>query len=100
VASGGNTVGNTAGSTTGIGCFAECLKHSVKPEKHSTKSLPSVTLVKEGLTNSTSTKASLLSTFSRALDTDFAEYQTVLGKEKWPSRRRGDGDGVFAECSR
>lgn len=27
--------------------FAECLKHSVKVEKHSVKSLPSVTLGKE-----------------------------------------------------
>jgi hypothetical protein len=25
------------GCTTGIGCFAECLKHSTKPEKHSAK---------------------------------------------------------------
>jgi hypothetical protein len=43
-----------------------------------------------------SSSASLPSTFSRALDTDFAECQTVLGKEKWSSRHRGDGDGVFA----
>jgi hypothetical protein len=34
----------------------------------------------------------------QALVTDFAECQAVLGKEKLPSRRRGDGDGVFAEC--
>jgi hypothetical protein len=33
-----------------------------------------------------------------ALDTDFAKFQATLGKEKPPSRRRGDGDGVFAEC--
>jgi hypothetical protein len=33
--------------TTGIERFAECLKHSAKPEKHSTKTLPSVTLDKE-----------------------------------------------------
>jgi hypothetical protein len=59
--------------TTGIGCFAECLKHSANPEKHSAKALPSVALGKEGSTNSTSAKASLPSTFSRALGTDFAE---------------------------
>jgi hypothetical protein len=56
-------------------------------------SLPSlpestVTLDKESSANSTSTKASLPSTFSRALGTDFTECQTVLGKEKRPSRRR------------
>jgi hypothetical protein len=38
--------------------------------------------------NSTSTKASLPSTFYRALDKDFAECQSVLGKEKRPSRRQ------------
>jgi hypothetical protein len=40
----------------------------------------------------------LPSTFSRTLDTDFVECQAVLGKEKSPSRRRGDGDDTFAEC--
>jgi hypothetical protein len=59
--------------TTGIGRFAECRKHSANLEKHSAKSLPSVALDKEGSTNSTSTKASLSSTFYRALDKDFAE---------------------------
>jgi hypothetical protein len=49
--------------------------------------LPTVALGKEGSTNSTSAKASLPSTFSRA-----------LGKEKWSLRRRGNGDGFFAEC--
>jgi hypothetical protein len=49
--------------TTGIGCFAECLKHSANPEKHSAKHLPSVALDKEGSANSTSAKASLPSTF-------------------------------------
>jgi hypothetical protein len=76
-------------NTSGIGCFAKCLKHSAKPEKHSAKYLPSVALGKEGSMNSTSIKASLPSTFSRA-----------LGKEKRPSWRRGDRDSVFAECSR
>jgi hypothetical protein len=28
----------------------------------------------------------------------FAECQGALGKEKRPLRRRGDGDGFFAEC--
>jgi hypothetical protein len=84
--------------TTGIGFFAECLKHSAKPEKHSTQALPSITLGKEGSAHSTLAKPSLPSTFSWALGTDVAECQVVLGKEKSPSRRRGDGDGVFAEC--
>jgi hypothetical protein len=83
--------------TTGIDGFAECLKHSAKPEKHSAKTLPSVALGKEGSTHSTSAKPSLPSTFSRALNKDFAECQTILGKEKPSSRRRGDGDDVFAE---
>jgi hypothetical protein len=36
--------------------------------------------------------------FSRALSTDFAKCQTILSKEKSPSRCRVDGDGIFAEC--
>ena len=79
--------------TTGIDIFAECMKHSAKPEKHSAKALG-----KEGSTNSILAKPSLPSTFFRVLDTDFAECQAVLGKENPPSRRRGDRDGVFAEC--
>jgi hypothetical protein len=79
-------------------CFAECLKHSANPKKHSTKYLPSVVLDKEGSANSTSTNASLWSTFYWALDKDFAECQSVLGKEKQSSRCWGDGDGAFAEC--
>jgi hypothetical protein len=97
--------------TTGIMCFAKCLKHSANPEKHSAKSLPSVVLGKEGSANSILAKASLPSTFYRALGKDFAECHLVLGKDfaechlvlgkkKRPSRRRGDGDGAFAECSR
>jgi hypothetical protein len=74
--------------TTRIEGFAECLKHSAKPEKHSAKSLPSVTLGKESSTNSTSATTSLPSTFYRALSKDFAECQSVLGKEKRLSRRR------------
>jgi hypothetical protein len=38
--------------------------------------------------NSTSATASLPSTFYRTLDKDFAECQSVLSKEKRPSRRR------------
>jgi hypothetical protein len=78
----------TPTNVTGIDHFVECLKHSVKPEKHSAKSLPSVTLGKESSANSTSTTASLPSTFYRALDKDFAKCQSVLGKEKRSSRRR------------
>jgi hypothetical protein len=51
--------------------------------------LPSAskTLDKESSANCTSTTASLLSTFYRALGKDFAECHQVLGKEKLPSRR-------------
>jgi hypothetical protein len=84
--------------TTGIDIFVEWLKHSAKPKKHSAQALPSVALGKEGSANSTSAKPSLPSTFFRELGTDFAECQAVLGKEKLSSRRRGDGDGFFAEC--
>jgi hypothetical protein len=59
--------------TTGIDGFAECLKHSTKPEKHSAKALPSVALDKEDSTHSSSAKPSLPSTFSRALDKDVVE---------------------------
>jgi hypothetical protein len=86
--------------TTGLGRFAECLKHSANPEKHSAKSMPSVALGKDGSANCASVKASLPSTFYRALSKDFAECQTVLGKEKLSSRRWGDGDSVFTECPR
>jgi hypothetical protein len=82
--------------TTGIMCFAECLKHSANPKKYSVKSLPSVVLGKEGSVNSLSAKTSLPSTFYRTLGKDFAECQSVLGKEKRLSRRRGEG--AFAEC--
>jgi hypothetical protein len=59
--------------TTGLGRFAECLKHSANPEKHSAKSLPSVALGKEGSVNYASVKASLPNTFYRARDKVFAE---------------------------
>jgi hypothetical protein len=86
--------------TTGIDRFAECLKHSAKPKRHSVQASPSVVLGKEGSANSTSAKPSLPNIFSRALGTDFAECQGVLDKEKSPSQSRGDGDGAFAECLR
>jgi hypothetical protein len=73
--------------TTGIEHFAECLKHSAKPEKHSTKSLSTLTLGKEISANSTSATASLPSTFYRALGKVFAECHSVLGKENRSSRR-------------
>jgi hypothetical protein len=65
-------------STTRIERFAECLKHSAK-------SLSSVALGKESSVNSTSAMASLSCTFYRALGKNFAECQSVLGKEKWSS---------------
>jgi hypothetical protein len=46
-----------------------------------------MTLGKESSVNSTSATVSLPSTFYRALGKDFVECQSVLGEEKWPSRR-------------
>jgi hypothetical protein len=46
------------------------------------------TLGKDSSANSKSATASLPSTFYRALGKDFAEYQSVLGKEKCSSRHR------------
>jgi hypothetical protein len=72
---------------TGIGRFVEYLKHSAKPNKHSAKTLPSVTLGKESSANSTSATASLSSTFYRAVDKYFTKCHSVLEKEKPSSRR-------------
>jgi hypothetical protein len=65
-----------------------CREHSANSEKHSAKSLSSVAFGKESLTNSISANTSLSSTFYRALGKDFAECQSVLGKEKRRLRRR------------
>jgi hypothetical protein len=72
--------------TTENSHFTDCLKHSTKTEKHSTKSLPSVTLGKKVSVNCTSTTVSLLNTFYRTLSKDFTECHSVLGKEKSSSR--------------
>jgi hypothetical protein len=74
--------------TTRHSSFAECLRHSAKPRKHSAKCLSSVTLGKERSANCTSATASLPSTFCRTLGKDFAECHLVLGKEKSSSRRQ------------
>jgi hypothetical protein len=71
-------------STTRIDRFAECLKNTRQRQK--------------GFGEQHIGKAFFAEYFFWALDTDFVECQSVLGKEKPPSRRRGDGDGVFAEC--
>jgi hypothetical protein len=55
---------------------------------HSAKSLPSVALGKESSANSASAMASLPITFYQALGKNFVECQSVLDKEKWPSRSR------------
>jgi hypothetical protein len=90
--------------TTRIEGFVECFGHSTKPEKQTANTLPSVTLGKESSTNSTSATASLPSTFYRALDKDFVECQSVLGKEKQPSRRlvkeTGPLPSVLLACTR
>jgi hypothetical protein len=74
--------------TTGHSSFAECLRHSAKPRKHSANTLSSVTLGKERSANCTSATASLPSTFCRTLGKEFAECHLVLGKEKSPSWRQ------------
>jgi hypothetical protein len=65
-----------------------CLKHTAKAILHSANALPSVTPGKERSANCTSAKASLPSTFCRALGKDFAECHLALGKKKSPSRRQ------------
>jgi hypothetical protein len=90
--------------TTGIGLFAKCLRHSANHEKHSVKSLPSVTLGKESSANCTSATAFLSSTFYRALGKD---CHKVLDKEKSMSWRLVMDTGhlpsvlgyPFAKCS-
>jgi hypothetical protein len=91
---------NSCCLTTGIGLFAECL------EKHSTKTLSSMTLEKESSANSTSVTSSLPSTFYRTLGKDFVECHYVLDKEKTSSRRLVTETtpllsvtNFFAECS-
>jgi hypothetical protein len=72
--------------TTGNSCFfAECMKHSTKPGKHSVKALSSVTTDKKVSVNCTSATTSLSSTFCQALDKVFVECHLVLDKEKSPS---------------
>jgi hypothetical protein len=70
----------------------------VKALKHSAKALPSVALGKEGSTNSASTKPSLPSTFSRALDKELCRVPGSTRQRKAAVTAPGDGDGVFAEC--
>jgi hypothetical protein len=73
--------------TTGNSCFAECLKHSAKPGKHSAKTLPSVIIGKEVSVNCTSTTGSLESTFCRG---SWQRKVAVMAP--------GDGDRDFIEC--
>jgi hypothetical protein len=77
--------------TTGIERFAEC---PAKPEKHSVKSLSSVTLDKESSANNTSATASLLSMFYRELGS------LATRQRKVAVTAPGDGDNAFIECSR
>jgi hypothetical protein len=65
-------------------CFVECFRHSIKP----TKSLSSVTLGKEVLTNFTSVIVSC-----RIL------FVSHSAKKKVVVTTSDDGDGAFAECS-
>jgi hypothetical protein len=75
--------------TTGIERFAEC------SEKHSVKSLPSVTLGKESSVNSTSTMTSLPSTFYRDCRVHVGTRQ-----RKAAVTAPDNEDGAFAEYSR
>jgi hypothetical protein len=70
------------GSTTGNEPFAECPKNSAKKARQTVH------------------RQSLLCRvlFLGHLAKRFAECQGALGKEKWSLRRRGNGDGFFAEC--
>ena len=66
--------------TTGQQFFAECPRHSAKAYLHLAKALSSVALGKERSEKKLSAKASLLSSFCRALGKDFAECRKALGK--------------------
>jgi hypothetical protein len=66
-------------TTTGFRGFAECPRHSAKPELHSAKPLPSVALGKEHSAKISSAKMSLPSAFCRA-----------LGKEKHSAKYKSE----------
>ena len=94
-----------ASNTTGINSFAECLKHSAKPSKHSAKALPSVTLGKEGSVNSASAKPSLPRAFSRALGKEaLCRVSTVGSRQRltivnfWTAADGPLPRAPFAEC--
>jgi hypothetical protein len=88
----------TRGITTGFAGFAECPKHSAKPQKHSAQPLPSVALGKEGSAHSASAKPSLPSVFSRALSKVVCRVPESTQQRKAAVTAPGDGDGGFAEC--
>jgi hypothetical protein len=86
--------------TTGHNCFAECLKYSAKPQKHSAKALPGVRLNKEVSVNCTSTRLLcrvpiLSGTWQRLCWVPPSSRQ-----RKVAVTTLGDGDGDFAECHR
>jgi hypothetical protein len=73
--------------TTGFRSFAECLRHSAKPWKHSAKALPGVTPGKGHSVVIIPAKTSLPSAFYRALGKGFAQCQIRHSAKK--SRRDG-----------
>ena len=68
--------------TTGNRQFAECLRHSAKPEIHSVKALPSAALGKEQSAKNPSAKVSLPSAIYRALGKAFAECHVSTRQKK------------------
>ena len=74
--------------------FAECLRHSAKPEIHSVKALPSAALGKEQSAKNPSAKVSLSSATYRALGKAFAECHISTRQKKTDV----NSDGLFAEC--
>ena len=84
--------------TTGNSSFAVCHGHSAKPEKHSAKGLPSVTLSKELTTATVPANSVFAECFLSGTRQKLCrELKTTLGKKKSTSRS-GNGHGTFAEC--
>ena len=81
--------------TTGNRQFAECLRHSAKPEIHSVKALPSAALGKEQSSKNPSAKVSLPSATYRALGKAFAECHVSTRQKKSDV----NSDGLFASAT-
>ena len=83
--------------TTGNISFAVCHGHSAKPEKHSAKGLPSVTLSKELTTATVPANSVFAECFLSGTRQKLCrELKTTLGKKS--TLPNEIGHGTFAEC--